>query len=53
MRETRELREQLGDLLDRFAKGSSGWTARISQVQLARAYASAGRSVPQDLRRFL
>jgi hypothetical protein len=53
MAETRKVADAANVVLDLFAKGSSGWTARISQVNLARAYRAIGRPVPDELRRFL
>lgn len=53
MAETREVKGALAVILDLFAKGSSGYTARISQVNLARAYRVAGVPIPSELVKFL
>lgn len=51
--DNQKLRDAFAVVLDLFAKGGDGWHARISQVNLARAYKAAGLTVPEELRRFL
>jgi predicted RNA-binding Zn-ribbon protein involved in translation (DUF1610 family) len=53
MAETRKVQDILAAILSQFAKGSSGWTARVGQVPLARAWAATREPVPDELRMFL